>query len=210
MNLLDTALEWFAVGYPVIGAGQAKKPYRKGWNRFFREKQTEAEARDEFKNGAWGIGGILYPGSDYLHLDFEGKCARAAWKQTGIALPETARNITQSGGEHLVFKASALLRESEIRVKRKVRLVEVACGCVDKNNKKKNCGVDLLVNGFAILPGSPNYREDPDCPFESAVRDSRSNHLAGSRQARGRKEIRRQDGRRKRSHRSRPAQSDFV
>lgn len=34
------------------------------------------------------------------------------------------------------------------------------CGC------RKPCGVDLLLNGYFVVPPTPGYREDPDHPFE--------------------------------------------
>ena len=52
---------------------------------------------------------------------------------------------------------------SEAKVKRKVRLIDCACGC------EKPCGVDLLVKGYALIPPSPGYSEDADFPLEDAV-----------------------------------------
>src|SRR5262249_40230516 len=87
------------------------------------------------------------------------------WQTTGIELPETARNATRSGGTHLIFRMPA----GEISdFKRKVRLVKAKCDCKD-GGKPKPCGVDLLVYGYAIIPPTPGYVEDPDFPLESAV-----------------------------------------
>ena len=166
-GLLDAALERHRAGRPVIAVTKDKKPYREGWNRYFTERQTEAEIREEFSsNGAYGIAQVLYPASDHIHLDFDGPHADAAWKETGIELAETARNYTQSGWQHLIFTASPLFKGSKLS--RKVRLVKAACDCT-KDGKPLPCGVDLLFNGYAIIPPTPGYREDPDHPLEDAV-----------------------------------------
>ena len=54
-------------------------------------------------------------------------------------------------------------------LKRKVRLAEIKCDCKDDKGKPHYCGVDLLINGIAVIPPTPGYREDPDWPLESAV-----------------------------------------
>ena len=80
---------------------------------------------------------VLWPASPYAVLDFDGPHAEAAWQSTNIELPETARNITRSGGQHLYFRMPGEAPE----LKRNVRLVKASCECA------KICGVDLLVNG---------------------------------------------------------------
>ena len=166
-ELLQAGLACFEAGQPVIAVRENKRPYRSGWAEYFKRPQTEDEVRKEFANGAWGIAKILYPGCDYIHLDFDGQHAQAALDASGVKAPETARQITKSGGWHLIFKASKLLRESNLG--RKVRLLSADCSCVDKKGKPKPCGVDLLLNGYAVISPSPGYREDPDFPLEDAV-----------------------------------------
>jgi putative DNA primase/helicase len=163
-ELLEAALACFEAGQPVIAVRENKRPYRSGWNRYFKERQTEDDVREEFSNGAWGIAKVLYPACSDVHLDFDGPHAEAALVKTGISLPETARQTTVHGW-HLIYKTSKLLRDlmRESKVKRKIRLIECACDC------EKPCGVDLLVNGYAIIQPTPGYNGDPDFPTEDTV-----------------------------------------
>ena len=165
-HLFDAAMYHADFGRPAIGVNPEKKPYRKGWNQFFTRAQTEDETRTEFSNGAYGIALVLYPACDRVVLDYDGLHAESAWLSTGISIPETARHITQSGGQHFFFKQSNYLRESNLS--RKVRLVKADCNC-KKDGQPSPCGVDLLINGYAIIPPTPGYHEDPDHPFEDAV-----------------------------------------
>src|SRR5215471_16534556 len=151
MNLLKSALAYFEQHQPVIAVRDNKSPYRTGWNEYFSRQQTEDEVRQQFSNGAWGVARVLYPACDYIHLDFDGKHGKKAWLKTGIILPKTARIRTKSGGHHLVFKSSELLRNTAL--KRAVRIVEADCDC------KKSCGVDFLIRGVAVVPPSPGYHE---------------------------------------------------
>jgi AAA domain/Primase C terminal 1 (PriCT-1) len=162
-SLLEAALGYFEAQQPVIAVGADKTPYRKGWNEYFSRRQTEDEVREQFFNGAWGVARILYPGSDYIHLDFDGEHSEQAWFKNGIVLPETARVKTPSGGFHLIFRSSNFLK-SQAALKRKVRFVKADCPC------KKSCGVDFLTHGYAIVPPSPGYREDENWPLECAVK----------------------------------------
>jgi len=165
--LLQAALAYHAMGYPVIAVTKSKRPYDEGWNTYFARKQTEVEVRKQFSNGAYGLAIVLWPASPNAVLDFDGPHAREAWRQTGIELPATARMITGSGGEHLYFWMS----EGELpeKLKRKIRLAKIECGCKDSDGRPKPCGVDLLIRGYAIVPPTPGYKEDPDYPLESAV-----------------------------------------
>src|SRR6266478_8358646 len=95
-HLLAAALEHHASGRAVIAVRQNKKPYRDGWNDYFKRAQTEAEVRTHFSNGAYGIAMVLWPASPYGVLDFDGKHAQEAWNSMGTKLPETARNFSRS------------------------------------------------------------------------------------------------------------------
>ena len=165
-DLLEVALNNSQSGRPCIAVKDGKTPYRSGWNKFFAQRQTEAEVRTEFANGAHGIAEVLFPASNYIHLDFDGPHAEEALRETGLALPETARIFTRSGYFHLVFKASHLFKNSQLS--RKVRLIKAGCHC-EKDGKPHACGVDLLCSGYSIIPPTPGYREDPDRPLEGAV-----------------------------------------
>ena len=89
--LLQAALLCFEAGQPVIAVRENKVPYRSGWNRYFKEPQTEDEVREEFSNGAWGIAKVLYPACSDVHLDFDGPHAEKGLKDAGVVLPQTAR-----------------------------------------------------------------------------------------------------------------------
>ena len=165
-SLLGAALYHHGQGCAVLAVSEKKVPYHKGWDRWFSEPQTEQEVREEFANGAYGLGLLMWPGSQYTVLDFDGGHAEATWQATGIELPETAKNYTRSGWFHLIFRMPA---EGVPGLKRKIRLVRADCDCKDTDDKPKPCGVDLLVNGFACFPPTPGYREDLDHSLEDAV-----------------------------------------
>lgn len=154
--LLDTALEHHKASRAVVSITRDKVPTVKGWNRWFREQQTERQVKELFSNGANGIAILTWPATDFAVLDFDGEHAVEAWKQTNIELPDTARNFTPSGGVHLIFKL-----DDATGLSRKVRIVKAGCDCT------KSCGVDFLINGFFIVPPTRGYREDPDAPFEN-------------------------------------------
>ena len=158
--LLDAALTHVAHGRAVIAVTKNKTPYHKGWNAYFTRRQSEEELNREFSNGAHGIAMVLWPACPYVVLDFDGPHAEEAWQKMNIELPATARNRTQSGGTHLFFKIPPKLK---FEIKRKIRLVKATCSC------PKTCGVDLLIYGYAVLPPTPGYEEDPDYPLEDAV-----------------------------------------
>lgn len=163
-NLMDAALYHYGEGRPVISVTRGKVPTVKGWDRWFREPQTEGEVRELFSNSAQGIGLLTFPATDLAALDFDGRHAGEAWALTSIALPQTARNFTRSGGHHLIFRIE---NGTTLNIGRKVRLVKVDCNCKDRDNgRPKPCGVDFLVNGFFIVPPTPGYSEDADAPFD--------------------------------------------
>jgi hypothetical protein len=164
--LLDAALLHHAEGRRVIAVNSEKKPYRNGWNDFFSRPQTEDEVQQQFSNGAHGLALVLYPACQFGVLDRDGKHAKEAWQTTGIELPETARNISRSGYDHLFFR---MPDDAPKGLKRGIRLVEAPCDCKDNAGHPKPCGVDFLVNGYVVLPPTPGYREDPDRPLESAA-----------------------------------------
>ncbi|MGH7409166.1 MAG: primase C-terminal domain-containing protein, partial [Candidatus Methylomirabilales bacterium] len=100
-------------------------------------------------------------------LDFDGPHAEKTWaEKTGIGLSATATNRTRSGGVHRIYRIPADTPRPDRNTiergpRRKVRLaVDPECGC------KKPCGVDLLLNGYFLVPPSPGYTEDPDAPCE--------------------------------------------
>jgi AAA domain-containing protein/primase-like protein/bifunctional DNA primase/polymerase-like protein/helix-turn-helix protein len=165
-SLLATALFHHSEGRPVIAVTKDKRPYRERWNEYLTRQQTEEEVRREFVNGTHGIAVVLYPACPYVVLDFDGLHAEAAWQSTGIKLPDTARNVTRSGGVHLIFRMPA---GDLPEVRRKVRLVKAPCGCKSVEGRPKPCGVDILVHGYAVFPPTEGYREDPNFPLESAV-----------------------------------------
>ena len=159
-ELLDAALACFEQT-PVIPVRRDKSPYRSGWAEYFTRKQTEDEVRRLFANGVYGMARVLYPACELVELDYDGMHAEETWQKTGINLPETAKVWTPSGGYHLVFRTSALLKKA--KPKRNVRIVEATCNCTPR------CGVDFLVHGISVIPPTPNYFEDGDYPLEDAV-----------------------------------------
>ena len=110
-------------------------------------RKQKKELRQQFSNGAHGLALILYPGCPLGVLDHDGTHAKEAWQTTGIELPETARNISRSGYDHLFFRMPA---NTPARLKRGIRLVEASCDCKDNEGKPKPCGVDFLVNGYVV------------------------------------------------------------
>ncbi len=165
-TLLDAALSHHAEGRRIISVKADKKPYLKGWDNYFERSQTEEELRQQFRNGAHGLALVLYPACSLAVLDYDGPHAKAAWESTWIDLPETARNISRSDGDHLFFRMPANAPQG---LKRGIRLVEASCDCRDSKHRPKPCGVDFLVNGYVVLPPTPGYREDPEHPLESAA-----------------------------------------
>jgi putative DNA primase/helicase len=159
-SLLEVALHHYDEGRTVLAIAKSKAPYKEGWNSWFERSQTRAEVEAEFSNGAYGIGLLTAPASPFVVLDFDGPHAQASWDATGIDLPATARNITPSGGVHLIFRLGNVEGLS-----RKVRLVKANCVCAPKS-----CGIDFLINGYFIIPPTPGYAEDPEAPFDSISR----------------------------------------
>ncbi len=166
-DLLEAALAYHALGRPVIPVKADKTPACQEWGLWRFKPQTEEEVRQLFANGAHGIAVLTWPACDLLVLDFDGTHAEQVWTQkTGIALPPTGRHRTRGGWLHNIFRTpdntSRPERQAiEAGLRRKVRLVvDLQCGC------EKPCGVDLLVNGYFIVPPTPGYAEDPDAPSD--------------------------------------------
>ncbi len=168
LNLLDTALEYHASGWPVVPVDAKKRPLCK-WGGWQSKQQMETEVREIFSRAAHGIALLTWPASDLVVLDFDGPHADEIWKSTGIPLPMTTQNRTQSGWQHRIFRVPPGAQRpehqtTERELKRSIRLVgeEKACGA----NGTKSCGVDLLLKGYFIVPPTPGYREDPDYPLQ--------------------------------------------
>ncbi|MBI4391132.1 MAG: AAA family ATPase [candidate division NC10 bacterium] len=163
-DLLTAALEYSARGWPVIPIGPNKRPLC-DWGRLRHQAQTMPDVLELFSRPTHGLALLTWPASNLLVLDFDGPHAAAAWETTGLPLPPTARTRTRSGGEHWVYRLPCAGPHSgeeptERRLKRKIRLVKAGgCGC------PRPCGVDLLVNGYFIVPPTPGYTEDRDLPL---------------------------------------------
>jgi RecA/RadA recombinase/DNA-binding transcriptional ArsR family regulator len=160
-NLREAFLDYRERLGPTILVSASKSPLHK-----LKPLPSEAELLALLPR-AHGIALRMWPESPLICLDFDGPHAQAAWDATGIVLPETARTRTKSGGRHLFFRvpegtpSPRECGDGDGR-RRKVRLVKAACGC------RKPCGVDLLLNGYAVVPPTPGYAEDPDHPLELA------------------------------------------
>jgi archaellum biogenesis ATPase FlaH len=165
LDLLTAALEYHKQGWPVVPVGPEKAACAT-FKQWFRRPQTAAEARDFPWARLHGLALLTWPGSELLVVDLDGPHAAQAWQdEIGIALPETATNHTRSGGIHRVYRVppgtSRPGTADGADPRRRVRLAKaVGCGC------QKPCGVDLLLNGYFIVPPTPGYWEDPDYPLE--------------------------------------------
>lgn len=160
MTMLDAALLYHGNGWPVIPVKPDKSTWVQ-WGQWRYGGQTKHAVRDLFSRLAHGLAVLTWPASPLAVIDLDGIHALSAWQETGLLLPDTARTQTQSGGGHLICRMpDALLnggRAVAEQFQRKVRLVTAKnCDCA------KRCGVDLLVNGYFIVPPTPGYREDPD------------------------------------------------
>ena len=156
--LLEAAQHYITSGLRVIPVRADKTPACESWKIYQSGAQTEADLKSLFSNGAHGLAILTIPATDLIVLDFDGPHAEQAWNIKGVALPDTARNETQSGGTHLIFR---IHKNKPLSLKRKIRLVKASCTCI------KTCGVDLLVNGYFVAPPTPGYNEDPDAPFDN-------------------------------------------
>lgn len=160
MTMLNVALLYHGNGWPVVPTKPDKSTWVK-WGQWRFGGQTDHAVRDLFSGPAHGLAVLTWPASPLAVVDFDGPHGDSAWQQTGLQLPETARTETRSGGHHLIYRMPDALsnggRQAAEQFQRKVRLVTAkTCDCV------KRCGVDLLVNGYFVVPPTPGYREDPD------------------------------------------------
>lgn len=165
-DLFGAARRHFQAGRAVIAVNREKRPYHEGWNEYLKRPQTENELREEFSKAVYGAAMVLWPACPFAVLDFDGPHANDAWESTGIKLPATARIVTRSGGEHLYF----LMPETPpAQLKRRIRIAKINCDCTGSQGKRKTCGVDLLIHGYAVIPPTPGYKEDPEHQLDSAV-----------------------------------------
>ncbi len=163
--ILEAALAYHEQGFCVLPVMKDKTPYIK-WEKEFKERwQREGQTIEDVtylfdspQVPRYGIAILTYPYSPVVALDFDGPHGVSTWEKTGITLPETATNSSASGFPHLFFCPP----QSANGLKRAVRLVqeETSCGW-----KGKRCGVDLICNGYIVVPPTPGYKEDPDRPF---------------------------------------------
>ena len=167
MSILDAALYYHTQGFPVLPVMKNKAPYVKFGDfqeRWLREGQTEEDVRFMFDvpdYPRYGIALLMWPYSNLMTIDFDGPHSNELWNQTGIGLPETCIHHTPSGFCHFIYNAPP---NPPPDLRKKVRLVEEPNPCGWKGG---GCGVDFLINGYAIVPPTPGYREDPDRPFGS-------------------------------------------
>jgi hypothetical protein len=173
-DLLTAALEYHARGWPVVPV-DAEKAACATFKQWKRRPQTEEEAGGFPWARLHGLAVLTWPASDLVVLDFDGPHAEQVWREhAGIALPETATNHSGGGWTHRIYTVPPGTPHpgatNHQDPKRKVRLVREAEPCGEYRDKRtgevKPCGVDLLVNGYFIVPPTPGYREDPDHPFE--------------------------------------------
>lgn len=165
--LLTAALSYHERGCPVIPVDAEKRPTCDTWGQWRWEAQTEPEVRQLFSRPTHGLAVLTWPASELVVLDFDGPHASRVWQEkTGIALPDTATTKTRRGGIHRLYRVPPETPQPtrgavEHGLQRKIRLaIDTACGC------EKACGVDLLVNGYFVVPPTPGYAENPDTPFE--------------------------------------------
>ncbi len=172
--LLTAALEYHALGWPVVPV-DAEKAACATFKQWKRRPQTEEEAGGFPWARLHGLAVLTWPASDLVVLDFDGPHAEQVWREhAGIALPETATNHSGGGWTHRIYAVpSGTPRPGATNhqdPKRKIRLVREAEPCGEYRDKRtgevKSCGVDMLVNGYFVVPPTPGYRENPDHPFE--------------------------------------------
>ncbi len=171
--LLSAAMAYHAGGYTVIPVNGEKRPLC-DWGHWRTQRQSDVEVATLPWDEAHGVAVLTWPAGDLLVVDFDGPHAEAAWRTTGITLPETSTNRTRGGGTHFIYAVPQGTphpgQGNGADVRRKVRLVKAACDCKAPDGAPKPCGVDLLLNGYFIVPPTPGYREDPDHPFDPAAR----------------------------------------
>ncbi len=162
-QIFEAAMLYHEQGFAVLPVTKDKTPTVK-WKeefqaRWLRDGQSAQDIRSLFAVPPHGVALLTHPFSPIVVVDFDGPHAEAAWEATGITLPETSTNYSQSGFPHRYFSPP----DNVNGLKRKIRLAQEVHPCGWK--KGKTCGVDVLVNGLVVVPPTPGYREDPDHPF---------------------------------------------
>jgi hypothetical protein len=160
-TLLEAALKYHKhFNAPVIPVADTKQSLC-GWRQWRFGGQTEEAVQDVFSLATHGLALMTWPASPIAVMDFDGPHARGAWNRLGPPLPNTARTFTPHG-EHYLYGMPPGIEHDELE--RKIRIVSAgSCGCA------KACGVDLLVNGYFVVPPTPGYREDPDNPLAACL-----------------------------------------
>ncbi len=165
--ILEAALGYHEAGFCVLPVTKDKTPYVR-WEQYQERWRREGQTRQDVEYlfdcpevPRYGVAIITHPYSPLVALDFDGPCAAVAWEKTGIELPETATNYSQSGCPHLFFRPP----KATDGLKRSIRLAKEERPCGWKDGKA--CGVDLICNGYIVVPPTPGYKEDTDHPFGS-------------------------------------------
>jgi len=172
--LLSTAaLTYHTNGWSVLPVGPNKQPLCK-FKHWFTRRQSEAEMRALPWEQGYGIAVLCWPGSDLLVVDFDEPCTLPAWKETNIALPDTAIVQTPHRGAHAIYRMPPTILHPGLNenngheVRRAIRLIKATCDCKDEEGKPHPCGVDLLLNGYFVTIPTPGYRPMADCPLDPA------------------------------------------
>ncbi len=170
--LLDLAQKAFALGVPVIPVNAEKRPVVSRWMHWKTEPQTSVE--DLPWERATGVAALMWPASPFVALDFDGPHAQLSWdEQAKIPLPPTTKNRTASGNFHLIYSYRdaplRVLLENGMGIPRIVRIVEADCGCTDREGNPHPCGVDLIANGYIVVPPSPGYVRESGPSLKDAL-----------------------------------------
>jgi hypothetical protein len=173
-DLATAAAEYHAHGWPMVPVN-ADKEATASFKQWKQRLQTAQEARAFPWTRLHGLALLTWPYSDLVVLDFDGPHAEQVWREhTGLALPDTATTRTGGGWTHRIYRVPPVTPRpgtaDGAKPQRKIRLEMEAVPCGGLRDKRmgrvKACGVDLLLNGYFVVPPTPGYREDPDHPFE--------------------------------------------
>ncbi len=171
--LLNVAERALVQGVPVIPVNADKAPIVPQYIHWRERAQTRDEIHAMPWDRAYGIAAMMWPASPHVALDFDGPHAQLAWdEQAKIPLTPTTKNRTQSGGFHLIFTTDLPLHtvpSNGAGLQRRVRLVEADCECTDKDGSPRPCGVDLIVNGYILIPPSPGYARESGPNLKDAL-----------------------------------------